>query len=222
MVGTARHRRSIRLKGYDYSQEGAYFITICTHNCVCLLAEVADEQVRLNQYGRAVEQEWMRTDIVRPSVVLDDYVVMPNHFHAILFLTDVGASRSSALLGAVSLSDGRLAGNADWGRATRRVAPTGPTPASIGAIVGQFKSLVTKKINALRGTPQRPVWQRNYYERVIRNEDELNRIREYVANNPLQWALDRENPQATAHAEIYEWLYAKKRRARDAASGAKG
>ncbi len=83
---TILRRRSLRLKGYDYSQEGAYFITICTHNRKCLLGEVIDNEVRLNDWGRIVESEWLQTAILRPYVSLDAYVVMPNHFHAILFL----------------------------------------------------------------------------------------------------------------------------------------
>ena len=114
-------RRSLRLEGYDYSQEGAYFITICTHNQKCVLAKMIDNEVRLHDLGRVLESEWRQTAILRP------YVVMPNHFHAIFFLDNQE-------------------------RATQRVAPTkekpaaGLKPASVGAMVGQFKSQVTKRI----------------------------------------------------------------------------
>jgi len=165
-----QRRRPLRLKDYDYRQEGAYFITICTHNRKCLLAKVIENEVRLNNWGRVVESEWRQTAILRPYVTLDVYVVMPNHFHAIFFL-----SRD---------------------RATQRVAPTeekpstGPKSASVGAIVGQFKAQVTKRINALWGPAIEPIWQRNYYEHIIRDEDDLNRIREYIEYNPVRWLED--------------------------------
>ena len=169
-------RRSIRLKGYDYTQPGAYFVTICTHGRAMLFGRVVDGEMALNAYGEIVREEWFRTAQVRPYVELfpDEFVVMPNHIHGIVWI--VGA--------------------------TRRVAPTnghphGPVPGSLGAIIGQFKSIVTKRINALRGTPGAPVWQRNYYEYIIRTERALDAIRRYIAANPLRWDLDRYNPAAT-------------------------
>jgi REP element-mobilizing transposase RayT len=166
------HRRSIRLRGYDYSQAGAYFVTVCTHNRECLFGEIVDGDMRMNGAGTIIRDEWSRTADMRSNVELDAFVVMPNHFHAIVFLSD--ESR----------------------RGDRPVAPTpmGPTPRSIGAIMAGFKSAATKRINEMRGTPGRPVWQRNYYEHVIRNDDEMNRAREYIINNPAKSALDRENP----------------------------
>ena len=164
-------RRSLRLKDYDYSLEGAYFITICTHNRQCFWGKVVDNEIHLHDWGRVVESEWWQTTILRPYVMLDAYVVMPNHFHAIFFLDNQE-------------------------RATQRVAPTGEKsgaglkPASVGSIVGQFKSQVTKRIIALWGPQKGPIWQRNYYEHVVRDEDDLNRIREYIQNNPIGWLED--------------------------------
>lgn len=178
------HRRSIRLRGYDYAQAGTYFVTVVTHDRVCLFGEVIDSAMRQNARGKLVEDEWLRTEIVRPNVSLNAYVVMPNHLHGIIVLTDnVGA--------------------------TRRVAPTrrpaGPAPGSVAAIVGQFKSLVTKRMNESPGTPGTRVWQRNYYEHVIRDEVALDRIRQYIADNPARWAFDRENPASTAPEPEDEW-----------------
>ena len=170
------HRRSIRLKGYDYTQPGAYFITLCTHDRAHLFGEVVDGEMRLNEWGEIVRDEWFKTAQVRPYVQLrdDEFVVMPNHIHGIIWIVgDVGVG------------------------ATRRVAPTtprGPAPQSIGAIIGQFKSAVTKRMNELRNTPGALVWQRNYYEHIIRNERALNAIRQYIEENPLRWELDRYNP----------------------------
>jgi REP element-mobilizing transposase RayT len=165
-----KRRRSLRLKDYDYRQEGAYFITICTHKRKCLLAKVIDNEVHLNDWGRLVESEWLQTARLRPYVSLDAYVVMPNHFHAVLFLHHQE-------------------------RATQRVAPTeetppGPKAASVRAIVGQFKSQVTKRLTSIAGNIKEPVWQRNYYEHVIRDEDDLNRIRQYTEDNPAGWLKD--------------------------------
>jgi putative transposase len=176
------HRRSIRLKDYDYTQAGAYFITICSWGRECLFGDVVDRQMILNEFGQIIEREWLQTGIVRSNVVLDTYIVMPNHIHGIIALNDiVGATR-------------RVVQN----RAIHRIAPTEKPirliSDSIGAIIGQFKSVVTKQINKIRNAPGVPVWQRNYYEHVIRNEDEMNRIREYVINNSRKWAEDENNP----------------------------
>ncbi|GBC77824.1 hypothetical protein HRbin08_01306 [bacterium HR08] len=192
------HRRSIRLPGYDYTQRGAYFITLCTHDRACLFGEVVEGEMRLNALGEIVRVEWFRTAQIRPYVRLfdDEFVVMPNHVHGIIWIIDddVGATRRVA--------QGVGATRCVAQGATRRVAPTGypprgPASCSIGAIIGQFKSITTKRMNALRGTPGAPVWQRNYYEHIIRTEDALRRIREYIATNPMRWHLDRENPDRT-------------------------
>lgn len=163
------HRRSIRLKGYDYSLAGAYFVTIVAWRREMLFGDVVDGTAVLNELGEIVRDEWERTAIVRPNVELGEYVVMPNHFHGILVFVD------------------------DFVGATRRVAPT-LRPNSLGAVVGQFKSIVTKRINRLQNVAGRPVWQRNYYERTIRNNREMDRIHRYIQSNPSMWAEDEENP----------------------------
>jgi REP element-mobilizing transposase RayT len=167
------HRRSIRLKGYDYSQAGAYFVTIVTWQRECLFGEIADGKMMLNEIGEIVREEWERTAMVRPNVELGEYVIMPNHVHGILVFVDGG----------------------DVG-ATRRVAPTSQTlqPGSLGAIMAQFKSIATKRINGLQNVSGRPIWQRNYYEHIIRNEREMDRITRYIEANPLRWTDDGENP----------------------------
>ena len=187
------HRRSIRLKGYDYTQPGVYFITICTQNRLCLFGEVVDGEMVLNELGEIVRNEWLKTAQLRSRVVLDEFVIMPNHMHGIIILIDSN------------------------GRGTLQRAPTAqraptieqfgkPTSDSIPTIVRLFKSATTHRINALRGTPGLPVWQRNYYEHIVRNEQSLNRIRQYIAENPLLWHLDRENPNAQGKDEIWDSL----------------
>ncbi|MBI2919260.1 MAG: transposase [Chloroflexi bacterium] len=178
------HRRSIRLRGYDYRQAGAYFITIVTHARTPLLGTVVDGDVLCNAWGKIVTEEWARTADVRPNVLLDAFVVMPNHIHGIIIITDVVGTNNVG--------------------ANRRLAPTGyapapPPPGSIGAIMAQFKSATTKRINALRDMSRAPVWQRNYYEHVVRDETELATIRGYIEDNPARWVEDPENPSVTPH-----------------------
>lgn len=170
------HRRSIRLHGYDYTQAGAYFITICVHNRECLFGEVVDGEMRLNDAGRVVELCWQAIPEHFPHVELDAFVMMPNHLHGVVFITGatVGATHASPL--------------------QTPSAPYGPRRGSIAAIVGSFKSAATKRINEQRATPGSPLWQRNYYEHIIRDENSLTSIRKYIVNNPLQWSMDRENP----------------------------
>ena len=173
-----RHRRrSIRLQGYDYTQPGAYFVTICTHNRAALFGRVVDGDTVLNECGRIVWECWREIPDHFPHVALDAFVAMPNHVHGIIWIVDdVGATHASPLP-----DDG----------------PRGPTSGSLGAVVGSFKSAVTRRINARRGTPGAPVWQRNYYEHIIRNEGALHAIRRYIIENPVRWRLDRYNPHAT-------------------------
>ena len=195
------HRHSIRLKEYDYSQAGAYFLAICTQNRECLFGDIIDGEIRLNEYGEIVAAEWIQTQIIRQNIQIDEYVVMPNHFHGIIILNDpVGARRCLARSEMAARSEmptrSEMATNAKQTngqtRATHRVAPTVQS-GTIGSIIGQFKSIVTKQINQIRNTTGHPVWQRNYYEHVIRSEESLHKIREYIINNPLKWDDDENN-----------------------------
>jgi len=175
-------RRSIRLTEYDYAQPGAYFITICTNNRECLCGEMADGVVLLNAYGDITVDEWLRTAVVRHNVSLDAFVVMPNHLHGLIIITHEK----------VDAPTGRRGDPA--GRPYMPNRAHGPAPGSVSAIVGQFKAAATKRINVLRRTPGAPVWQRNYHEHVIRDEGELNHIRQYITDNPAAWETDENNP----------------------------
>jgi REP element-mobilizing transposase RayT len=179
-----RRRRSIRLKGYDYSQKGAYFVTICTHNRKCLLGEMLGEKIRLGKAGEIVADEWVKTTKIRHEVDLDTFVVMPNHFHAIVWLLCRGADVETENVSTVQVTPTKKSNQ-----------PVGPQPQSIGALMAGFKSAVTKRINKYQDTPGHPFWQRNYYEHVIRDEEELNRARQYMfMDNPKKWMEDEENP----------------------------
>lgn len=190
------HRHSIRLNDYDYSQAGAYFVTLCAWQRECLFGEIVNGEMVLNDMGQIVLEEWERTPKMRSNVELDIYSIMPNHFHAIISVYDnVGAHcmrPESAIVGEYA-NESQTQKRAHVSRA-HVGAPLRRQSGSIGSIVAGFKSATTKQINIVRNSPGCTAWQRNYYERVIRNEDELSRAREYIVNNPMKWELDKENP----------------------------
>lgn len=190
------HRRSIRLKGYDYTQAGAYFVTLCIRNRDCLLGEIIQGIMHLSPFGRIVEKEWYRTATVRRNVELDAFVIMPNHIHGIIILTDTNRNPLRATRRYLPVC------SPDF---IERVVPTagimdkpllkGPLSGSLGAMVGQFKSLSAKRINRLRQTPGVPVWQRDFYDHIIHRSASLHAIQRYIVENPLHWRDDTENPE---------------------------
>ncbi len=181
-IRNTTNRKSIRLKDYDYSQPGTYFVTICTNNMKKIFGQIDDGVMKLNHLGEIARRELLQVPKTYPGVELfdDEYVIMPNHIHAILWKFDVGATPVLSSWCTAPACRRRVA----------RISSSGPNPKTLGAIVGQYKSRVTKQINRLRETPGKPVWQRNYYDRIIRNDKELQAIRKYIADNPLQWEDD--------------------------------
>ncbi|MBX3064640.1 MAG: transposase [Anaerolineae bacterium] len=178
------HRHSTRLEGYDYSNKGAYFMTICTHLREELFGSISDGTVQLTEIGQLVFDCWLTLPDHHP-VELDEFIVMPNHFHAILVITNhVGAGRASLSSSYIPFP------RAQPDTTILRNAPSG----TLGSIIGSFKSVATKQINRLRNTPGFPVWQRSFYEHIIRDEIALNRIRQYIIDNPTNWDTDSENP----------------------------
>ncbi|MBF0219052.1 MAG: hypothetical protein HQL49_05925 [Gammaproteobacteria bacterium] len=180
-----RHRRSIRLQGYDYSQAGAYFVTICTHNRECLFGEIVDGEMRLNEAGNIARQCWDDIPIHFPQVDLDEFVVMPNHIHGIVVITGNVGAKNFSPQPQPNFSPQPQPNFSPLPQPTR---PCG-TSKTIGSIVRGFKIGVTKWMR--NNTPIYDVWQRNYWEQIVRNTPELNRIREYIHNNPVQWELDK-------------------------------
>jgi REP element-mobilizing transposase RayT len=174
------HRRSIRLRNYDYSQPGAYFVTICTYQKQSWFGEIKNGQIYLNQLGKIVADEWLKTCKIRPNFKLDEWVIMPNHFHGIVIINDYSGDDQS--LGA---RDAPL----DLGA---RDAPLQQKPNSLSSCIAGFKSAVTKRINLLRQNTDTPIWQRNYYESILRDEKYLAVVREYIINNPKNWTNDRD------------------------------
>lgn len=168
------HRRSVRLRSYDYAAHGAYFVTICVHQKRYAFGRIENGLMRVNQYGSIAHEEWQQTGIVRPDVVVDEFIIMPNHVHGILIFTDEHSHAG-----------------------TPTVCPPGfgyGAAGTLGTIIGQFKSIVTKRINQWRVEQRLPtpiaVWQRSFYERIIREENELNATRRYITENPLKWHED--------------------------------
>ncbi|BBC26324.1 transposase [Pseudanabaena sp. ABRG5-3] len=238
------HRRSIRLKGYDYSSVGSYFITICTFQRECLFGTISDGEMRLNQYGKIVHSHWQNLPKYYPRLELDEFVIMPNHIHGILFLIDnddismnhdnsVGAGladnfslenqnsfskpaptngladdfafKNKDLPDGAGLAD-NFALNAESINKTRpyktsiptETAPTKnfTTENNYGSpeIIRGFKTFFARRVNQIRHTSGIPVWQRNYYDHIIRDETSLKKIRQYIQTNPRLWQVDQLHP----------------------------
>jgi REP element-mobilizing transposase RayT len=170
------HRRSIRLKGYDYSQPGSYFITMCTKNRKCLFGDIVDDEMILNDAGKMVEEEWLKLPDRFPNIQLHEFVVMPNHIHGILEIMAGGS---------VTVTDGTTVAGA-----TLVVAPT------VGDMVGAFKSIVTVKyIEGVKTKNwerfDKKLLQRDFWDQIIRNDAEFGRIARYITNNPRNWKYDK-------------------------------
>jgi REP element-mobilizing transposase RayT len=211
----------MRLSGYDYASDGAYFITIVTHDREALFGSVVDGEMVLNDFGRIVESTWYDLVNHNANIGLDDFVVMPNHIHGIIVIFEpVGAGSKPAQLFRAGSKPAQLfrAGyepaptenandanfepapteNANYAlnetgqlfRAGYEPAPT--KPVSLSEIVRQLKTFSSRRINALRGTPGAAVWQRNYYDHIIRSDREYEQVAAYIANNPANWLTDTE------------------------------
>lgn len=158
-----QQRKKLRLAEFDYGSVGAYFVTVCTHNRQCVFGACENGVVELSELGRSVQAEWMQSAEIRNEIELDQYVVMPNHFHGIVWIREAVSSERKS------------------------------TERTLGTLMAGFKSACTKKFRESAGADA-ALWQRRFYDHVIRNEQSLLKIREYVVNNPLRWDEDPENP----------------------------
>lgn len=192
------NRRSIRLKGYDYSQEGLYFITIVCKNREYLFGKTENQSVILNNLGEIADTEWLNTINIRKNIILHEYIIMPNHMHGIIEIVG-GKGEGDDVKGVLQYAPTELTAPTDLTAPGDHTDPTAPanltatikkaggfqSPSkTIGAIIRGYKGAVTKQINIIRKTLGTPVWQRNYWEHIIRNEAEYNRIANYIINNP--------------------------------------
>lgn len=166
---TIHHRRSVRLKGYDYSQSGAYFITICCRDMICFFGEIKDDEMILNECGKIAYDEWAKLSVRYSNFELDVFQIMPNHLHGIIVLND----------------------EVDQPQEAKQIQGIAPT---VGDIVGAYKSLVFNgclEIYKCRNEIMGKLWQRNYYEHIIRNEKSYRNISHYFINNPSSWKDDK-------------------------------
>jgi REP element-mobilizing transposase RayT len=163
------HRRSIRLRNYPYAERGFFFITICTHEKRCTLGKIANYEIALSKIGQIAEKCWREIPLHFPTAKLDQYTIMPNHLHGIVIISK---DESAPTLDTPFERFGK------------------PIRGSLPTIIRSFKSAVTKRVHELGENGSLPVWQRNYFEHVIRNQDSLNKIRNYIWENPIHWCAD--------------------------------
>jgi REP element-mobilizing transposase RayT len=207
-----RHRRSIRLRGYDYTRAGAYFLTMCVHDRAHLFGDVDAGAMGLNDAGAMVERWWSKLNEKFPSIETDAFVIMPNHVHGIIVLSDdhdvtVGAdprvrpmhNDDHDVTTAERVVSGRGGHKGPPLRAPGHVAERASGRVAVGTVVQWFKTMTTNEyIRGVKTSKWPPfdgrVWQRDYWERIVRDADELRRIRRYIANNPRRWWRDRNNP----------------------------
>jgi putative transposase len=201
------HRRSIRLKAYDYSRSGPFFITICVKGRKCLLGKIEKGKIQLNNAGKMIHDWWHQLPKIYPNIELDEFVIMPNHLHGIIILCDnVGAALVDAQNNANSIATQKIIPNVNPDESRNNIhlnnnragTRSVPTNIGLGDVIGAFKSITTneyiKGVQKLNWYPfNKRLWQRNYYEHLIRNDNELNRIREYIIENPLKWDGEDDN-----------------------------
>ena len=189
------HRRSMRLKGYDYSQAGAYLVTVVAHGRMTHFGDVVKGRMQLNPAGEMVQRIWMEMPNRFPPIIMDEFIAMPNHVHGIIILAGAG------IAGAPTPNDRSDIGTRK--NATTGVASTSDGRTRLGDVVGAFKSLTT--LEYTRGVRdknwppfQGRLWQRNFYEHIVRTDVSLQQYRKYIVDNPVQWPFDRENPMAVS------------------------
>ena len=178
------HRRSIRMKGYDYSQPQAYFVTLLFHSRTCIFGEIKEGINRQSDIGKLVIDCWLRIPNYFNDIGLDEHVLMPNHLHGIILIQD-SIGKGEASLGIKINPVDSISGDAS------PLRPKGTRPGSLGAIIQNFKSVSTRMVNKKYFESGNNLWQRNYHERIIRNDRELNAIRQYIRDKPLNWELDK-------------------------------
>ena len=167
-------RKSRRLNGRDYSYPGWYFVTICTYDHELLFGKIINGEMILNKYGLIAKEEWIKSESIRKEIELNDFVIMPNHFHALIGIDFKNYTEQES--------------NKNYGAARR-------FPKSISSLISGFKGSVTRKINEVNNTKGIKIWQSNYYDHIIRKEELLNKVQSYIKNNPAVWERDKYHRQ---------------------------
>ena len=179
-----RNRRSIRLQEYDYSQPGVYYTTVCTRDRECLFGNVLDGQMPLNEAGQIIQSVWNGLPQFYEGIELDVFIIMPNHVHGVIVLRAVVGAIHESPLQSIRES-------------SAPIPITDRRQMLLSKVIGRFKMVSAKRINGLRQSRGSALWQRNYYEHIVRGDESLKRIRQYIIDNPAQWESDRENPAVT-------------------------
>ena len=213
-MSSQRQRQSLRLAGYDYAAAGYYFVTVCVQRRECLLGEIVDGLIVMNDAGRMVDHWWNELPDKFTAVALDYYVVMPNHFHGIIIINNRRGepcvrpyiehehernNRRGESCIRPHIEHERNNEGEHKVQGEHKVRPYGTLDGTVGRVIQAFKSLTTNAyIQGVKNHNWPPfpgkLWQRNYYERIIRNDEELHNIRQYIDNNPVNWTTDSENP----------------------------
>jgi REP element-mobilizing transposase RayT len=201
------HRRSIRLRGHNYAGGGAYFLTCCVEGKECLFGRVVESTMLVNECGQLIQRTWAAIPQRFPSVILDAFQVMPSHWHGILVIPGPGLDPClAAATGAAVIHPRPTRPQAGASR-----GPTKDGRPSLGDIMRVFKSISTIAVNRLLSRTGRRLLQEDYFERVIRNVDSLEKIRDYIRTNPARWQEDPENPDRQADAKLGdEWGWLKR------------
>ena len=208
------HRRTVRLPDFDYSQAGAYFVTICAFQHRKIFGTLAGEEIQLSDIGSIILEEWEKTPMIRPNIELGAYVIMPNHFHAIVHIVDNDDLTKEYIQENNYVNDPAVGAYSHTPLPDQSPHPMDgtfnpihvPLPViniihkklrspsgTIGSVVRGFKASVTTRVNTQRNTSGLPIWQRGYYEHIIRTEHAYTQIEGYILENPLRWGDDPEN-----------------------------
>jgi putative transposase len=180
------HRHSIRLPDYDYSQSGYYFVTLCAHGKECLFGDIENNNMVLNETGMLVKKKWYELPVHFPGIELYKMILMPNHLHGIIIITDRGGGGMTR--GAMTAPLRKITPHANVG------IPAQHGEKTLGRMIAWFKYESTKEINRIvSGNPNVKIWQRNFFDRIVRDDEELNRIRNYITTNPENWQEDEDN-----------------------------
>lgn len=179
-------RRTIRLMNYDYSQEGLYSVTVCCQDKICRFGEVGNGVMVLNGAGKIAHDEWLRTLQLRTNIELGEFIIMPNHMHGIIIIKskDVGAN-------CIRPNDENVYNTGVCNTPLQEKINELSSPSqTLGTLIRGYKASVTKKIRQLYNIENLSIWQRNYYEHIIRNEESHHKITDYIINNPYNWEND--------------------------------
>ncbi len=182
LLMTDKYYKSVRLPFHLYTGPRMYFVTICTAEREPLFGEIQDGVMYTNEIGRTVEEEWFRSPDLRKELVLDTFIVMPDHVHGLVGLTNLGEGITE-----LDRAHSRAALQAEPLRGSRDRAPR-----SLSSFIAQFKATTTRRINETRHTPGSKVWQPRFYEHILRMSEKFDAARNYILTNPERWQADKE------------------------------